>query len=416
MTTTLNKYFLLTATLAIFATTAYSQRVHNFDGRDRNVITTAVPFLTITPDSRAGGMGDVGAATTPDASSTHWNPAKLVFVEPKFGGGLSYVPWLRALVPDINLSYLSGYYRPDDMQAFGMELRYFSLGDIAFTNTFGHELMTFRPHEFSIAGSYARKLSDDFSVGLGIRFIHSNLAGNFDGGAGGPTAKPASSVAGDISAYYRTDASIFGQEGVLAFGGNISNIGAKVTYTDAFNRDFIPTNLRLGTSFTTEIDDYNSIMVAIDLNKLLIPTDPIYLYDSAGIVIGPDGEPEIEKGMDPNVPVIQGMFQSFYDAPGGFGEELREINPSIGIEYWYDQQFALRTGYFYEHPTKGNRQYLTLGAGLKYNVFSFDFAYLISTGARTASQESPLANTMRFSLLFNFAEEKQERTPRQRTN
>ncbi|MEX0967612.1 MAG: type IX secretion system outer membrane channel protein PorV [Bacteroidia bacterium] len=398
-----------TGTLA----SAQIQSASQLSGR-RNVITTAVPFLMITPDSRSGAMADAGVAITPDANSTHWNPSKLAFVENEFGFALSYTPWLKALVPDINLSYLSGYKKIDEFQSFGGSLRYFSLGDIAFTDQFGASLGDFRPYEFAIDGTYARKLSDNFSVGVSLRFIYSNLAGNTPLTNGGET-QPGTAVAGDLSAYYENETELFGYEGTLAFGGNISNIGSKITYTDETERDFIPINLRLGSYLNLELDEYNEIGFTMDLNKLLVPTSPIYKLDSNGQFIPVQGSSdfEIERGENPDQPVIAGMIQSFYDAPGdsttsGFVEELREINPSIAIEYWYDQQFALRAGYFYEHPTKGNRQYLTLGVGLRYNVFGLDFAYLVPTNSQKTTQRSPLENTLRFTLLFNFESDSQQ--------
>ena len=368
-------------------------------GADRlNTITTAVPFLMISPDSRAGGMGDVGVATTPDANSLHWNPAKYAFVDDQIGFSVSYVPWLRALVPDINLSYLSGYTKLNDNEAIGMELRYFSLGNITFTDITGTTIGQYKPNEFTLGTAYSRKLSDNFSLAISGRYIYSNLTGGQL--AGGMTTVPGQSIAADIAGYFEKPIMLGKQEFDLALGWNISNIGNKISYTETSTRDFIPINLRLGTAIGTNFDDYNKMSIAFDINKLLVPTPPEYdIQDQDN-----DGETdEIISGKDPNVSVVSGMFQSFGDAPGGFKEELREINFSIGTEYWYANQFAIRGGYFHEHNTKGGRKFFTFGSGVKYNVFELDFSYLINA-SRAINGNNPLANTMRFTLIFDFGE------------
>lgn len=372
---------------------AFSQNVSGVDeiGRDNlNTITTAVPFLLISPDSRAGGMGDVGVATSPDANSLHWNPAKFAFVEEEVGFAVSYVPWLRALVPDINLSYLAGYKKLNKNEAIAMELRYFTLGDITFTDVIGNNLGQYKPSEFAIGSSYSRKLSDQFSLAISGRYIYSNLTGGQS--AGGITTNAGQSVAADVAGYFRKDIRIAKKDMELALGANISNIGNKVRYTETSTRDFIPINLRLGTALNADLDEYNKISFAFDINKLLVPTPPIY-SDSI------DGQ--IDFGQDPNVSVVSGIFQSFGDAPGGFSEEMREINFSVGTEYWYDDQFAVRAGYFNEHNTKGGRKFFTFGSGVKYNVFALDFSYLINA-SRAINGNNPLANTMRFTLIFDF--------------
>ncbi|MBL7884766.1 MAG: type IX secretion system outer membrane channel protein PorV [Bacteroidia bacterium] len=364
-----------------------------------NTITTAVPFLLITPDSRAGGMGDVGVASSPDVNSIHWNPSKLAFVDKKMGIGISYTPWLRALVPDINLAYLSGFYKTKKRGTIGASLRYFSLGDITFTDNNGNTIGQFRPNEFAIDVAYAVKLSKTFSAGGAVRFVNSNLTG----GAlvEGSQTKAGRSIAVDISALYRKEKiKLSDKKGTAAIGLNISNIGSKMTYSDrggVNNANFIPINMRLGGSLTVQLDDYNSIAILADVNKLLVPTPPTYQLDTNGAVVYKNGQPVILKGKDPNRGVAEGIFGSFNDAPGGSKEELREINYSVGLEYWYNKLFAVRLGYFYEHPTKGNRKYFTLGAGVKYNVFGLDFAYLIPT-----QQRNPLENTLRFTLTFDF--------------
>jgi hypothetical protein len=372
---------------------AFSQNVSGIDeiGRDNlNTITTAVPFLLISPDSRAGGMGDVGVATSPDANSLHWNPAKFAFVEDEVGFAVSYVPWLRALVPDINLSYLAGYKKLNKNEAIAMELRYFTLGDITFTDVIGNNLGQYKPSEFAIGSAYSRKLSDQFSLAISGRYIYSNLTGGQS--AGGITTNAGQSVAADVAGYFRKDIRIAKKDMELALGANISNIGNKVRYTETSTRDFIPINLRLGTALNADLDEYNKISFAFDINKLLVPTPPIY-NDSI------DGQ--IDFGQDPNVSVVSGIFQSFGDAPGGFSEEMREINFSVGTEYWYDDQFAVRAGYFNEHNTKGGRKFFTFGSGVKYNVFALDFSYLINA-SRAINGNNPLANTMRFTLIFDF--------------
>jgi hypothetical protein len=372
---------------------AFSQNVSGVDeiGRDNlNTITTAVPFLLISPDSRAGGMGDVGVATSPDANSLHWNPAKFAFVEDEVGFAVSYVPWLRALVPDINLSYLAGYKKLNKNEAIAMELRYFTLGDITFTDVIGNNLGQYKPSEFAFGSAYSRKLSDQFSLAISGRYIYSNLTGGQS--AGGIATNAGQSIAADVAGYFRKDIRIAKKNMELALGANISNIGNKVRYTETSTRDFIPINLRLGTALNADLDEYNKISFAFDINKLLVPTPPIY-SDSI------DGQ--IDFGQDPNVSVVSGIFQSFGDAPGGFSEEMREINFSIGTEYWYDDQFAVRAGYFNEHNTKGGRKFFTFGSGVKYNVFALDFSYLINA-SRAINGNNPLANTMRFTLIFDF--------------
>lgn len=367
-------------------------------GGNLNTITTAVPFLLISPDSRSGAMGDVGVATTPDASSMHWNPAKLSFTKDDIGISVSIVPWLRELVPDINLQYIGGYYKLNENEAIGYELRYFSLGDITFTDISGNVIGQYKPNEMAIGSAYSRKLSRNFSLAISGRYIYSNLTGGQS--AGGTETVAGQSIATDVSTFYTKPISIANKKSDLSFGMNISNIGNKISYTETITRDFIPINLRLGTDLTTKMDDYNKISLSFDLNKLLVPSPPLYNNDG-----------EMIAGKDPNVAVVEGMFQSFGDAPGEidengnpvsgsvFREEMREINISAGLEYWYANQFALRAGYFHEHDTKGGRKYLTFGSGVKYNVFALDFSYLISTS--NIGGTNPLANTMRFTLVFD---------------
>jgi len=353
-----------------------------------NTITTAVPFLSITPDSRAGGMGDAGVGTTPDVSSQHWNPAKYVFMESDMGVGLSYSPWLRALVDDINLAYLSGYKKIDDVSAVSASLRYFSLGDIVFTSDFGEYMGQQSPNEFAIDLGYSRMLSDVFAGAVSIRYIRSDLTGGQL--VNGVETSPGNSFATDVAFYYQNEFRANRKDNIFSAGVNIQNIGAKISYTDGEVKDFIPTTLRLGAAYTTELDEYNSFSFSLEASKLLVPTPP---KDSTeyqeGDIILPGG---INSSMGP----IEGMIKSFYDAPGGFKEEMQEIMLGIGVEYWYNKQFAIRAGYFYEHENKGNRKYFTAGAGLKMNVFALDFSYLLPT-----QRNHPLENTLRFTLSFD---------------
>lgn len=357
-----------------------------------NTITTAVPFLIISPEARAGGMGDAGVASSADPNSLHWNPAKLAMAEKNIGLAISYTPWLRALVPDINLAYVTGYKKLKDDQAIAGAIRYFSLGNIDFTGYEGEPLGSFNPSEYSIDVGYARKLGESFSGGIALRYIHSNLTGGQAVGGTGQGTKAGNSVAADVSAFYKKEISLSGKDADLSFGLAITNIGSKITYSETGTKDFIPINLRLGTGLKLKLNEYNDLGFIVDFNKLLVPTPPIYsdLTDD-------NGEQIIAFGKSTDVGVAQGILQSFGDAPDGFKEELREINICGGLEYWYDEQFAFRAGYFYEHATKGNRKYFTLGAGLRYNVFGLDFAYLIPT-----EQRNPLENTLRFTLTFNF--------------
>ncbi len=349
-----------------------------------NAIQTVVPFLTIAPDSRAGAMGDVGAATSPDIFSMHWNPAKYAFIDGEGGFGIGYSPWLRSLISDINISYLSGYYRIDDRQVVSASLLYSSLGEILFTDNVGNEMMVFRANEFSIDGAYSRKLSKEFSGAIALRFIYSNLTGGHY--TGSTETKPGITFAADVSFYYIKEISISGKDAEISAGTNFSNLGAKMSYTDGDDPDFIPMNFKLGGGTSIFLDRYNKLGVFIDLNKLLVPTPPIR-----------DIEGNIIDGKDPNVSVPLAIFQSFADAPGGFKEEMREISYSLGLEYLYNNQFALRGGYFHEDASKGNRKYFTAGAGLKMSVFSLDFSYLMPVVSN-----HPLARTLRFSLSFDF--------------
>ena len=373
------------------------------------VITTAVPFQIIAPDARSGGMGEVGVSSDPDASSMHWNPAKYAFIDKKFGFALSYSPWLRALVNDINLAYLAGYYKIDDRQTVAATLLYFSLGEIMFTNEFGDDIGTYNPNEFSLDATYSRKFSEVISGAVAARFIYSNLTqGQFVQGA---ETSAGTSIAADAAVYYKKEVDLGGMDGEVTWGINLSNIGNKISYSKtAVKRDFIPTNLRLGGGLKMNFDDYNSLAVMLDLNKLQVPTPPIYARDTSlpgdPPIYDQQGNPVIEKGMDPNVSTVEGIIQSWYDAPYGFSEEMREWAIAFGVEYWYAKQFSLRGGFFYEDKTKGNRKFFTVGAGLRYSVFGLDLSYLIPI-----EQQNPLENTLRFTLHFNFDPAKESSLP-----
>lgn len=355
-----------------------------------NPIQTAVPSLAISPESRGAGMGDIGAATTPDVNSQHWNPSKYAFLESKAGVGLSYTPWLRKLVNDIALMYLTGYYKIGDLQTMSASLRYFSLGEVTIRESSDATGYTINPYEMALDLAYSRKLSDKFSAAVALRFIYSDMTYGGDN-----EITPGSAFAADIAMYYNNYVFVGNSECLWSWGANISNIGSKISYDQGNNSSFIPTNLRLGTSLLYPIDEYNRIAFSADVNKLLVPTPPIGSYtvdDDGNATITDDAAWEDYKNMSP----ISGIFKSFSDAPGGFSEELKEINWSIGAEYIYDQRFFLRGGYYHESAIKGNRKYYTFGAGFKMNIFQLDAAYMIA-----AAQQSPLDQTLRFSLSFD---------------
>jgi hypothetical protein len=354
--------------------------------RCANSVTSAVPFLRIVPDARGGAMGDVGIATSADPNGMHYNPSKLAFADKNVAISATYTPWMRNLgLNDVYLAYLAGYFKIDEFQAIGASLRYFSLGDIEFTNDQGESLGQGKPNEFEFSGAYTRKLTEKFSAAVGAKFIYSNLAtGRI---VEGIEIKPGIAGAADLSMTYKTKTKISDYKSDFTFGAAISNLGSKITYTNSVNRDYIPTNLGLGGALKIGLDEFNSITFSTDLNKLLVPT-PRPEVDDDG-----DGVPDY-KQYSP----IRGVFKSFGDAPGGFSEELKEMTYGLGAEYWYDDQFAVRMGYFYEHWSKGNRKYFSIGLGIKYNIFGLNFSYLVPT----SNQRNPLDNTLRFSLLFDF--------------
>ena len=350
---------------------------------DSRVITTAVPFMLISSDARGSGMGDMGVATTPDAFSQFWNPSKYVRIDSKMGFAFSYTPYLSQLVNDIKIINGTYYNKLNDRSAFGISVKYFGLGDIDLTDFSGNYTGTVSPNEFYIDGSYALKLSKSFSMGVAMRFILSDLKL----GTGNADATAAKSFAVDISGYYESDPIDFTDfQGRYRLGFNVQNLGPKIKYYKSDAGDFLPTNLKLGAGFDFLMDEYNTVGLTFETNKLLVPTPPI--RDVNGNIIA---------GKDDNVNWMTGIFQSFGDAPGGFSEELKEFQWSLGAEYTYLDAFSIRSGYFHESEIKGRRKYFTVGAGFKYNYMVIDLSYLFSLG----KLRSPLDNTMRFSLTFN---------------
>src|SRR5687768_1438700 len=350
-----------------------------------NVVTTAVPFLRISPDARAGGMGDLSIATSADAASSYFNLGKVPFNELNAGVNVTYTPWLKNLVNDVYLASVSAFYKMDEISAISGSLRYFSLGSIQFTNENGQSLGSKNPRELGIQAGYSRRLSDQLGIGIGMKYINSNLA---SGTYNGSTYKAGSAVAADLGLYY----SGHNEAGDgWAFGVALSNLGSKIGYTDnAEQKDFIPANIGLGTTYTKVIDESNKISFGLDVNKLLVPTPP--------------GQGATQEQFDSyrKKSVVSSWFSSFGDAPDGFSEELKEFQISLGAEYWYNNQFAIRAGYFHENEIKGNRRFFTAGAGLKYNVFGLNFSYLVPTGSGV--NQNPLSNTLRFSIVFDLGE------------
>ncbi len=359
-----------------------------------NTIITSVPFLRITPDARSGAMGDAGIAISPDANAIHYNASKLAFAEKDLSLSATYTPWLRALgLNDVYMAYLSGYKQIDDRQSLGFGLRYFSLGLINYTNDSGQENGTGKPNEFEISAAYARKLSDNFSVSVGGKFIYSNLAAGQRVGV--VEINPGTAGAVDFGVTYKKDIELSGNETNLTIGAAVTNLGTKISYTNSANKDFIPTNLGVGAAWEFQFDEYNSFTITTDINKLLVPTPCLGSNDpnTPDCDVDQNGIPDYKEKS-----VVGGLIGSFGDAPGGFSEEVRELMYSVGMEYWYDKQFAVRAGYYTEAQTKGNRQFFTVGLGLKYNVFGLNFSYLVPT----TNQRNPLDNTLRFSLIFDF--------------
>jgi hypothetical protein len=357
----------------------------SFSQGQLNVVTSAVPFLRISPDARAGSMGDLSLATDADASSAYFNLGKVPFNTSIGGVNLTYTPWLKKIVNDVYLASLAGYYKVDENSAVSASFRYFSLGNIDLTDAFGNPLKSVNPKEYGVDLGYSRKLSDKLGLGIGLKYIYSNLAQGISG------YKAGNSVAGDIGLYYNGHDEA-GQG--WAFGAAMSNLGAKIGYSNNANeKDFIPANLGLGTTYTAVFDESNKLSFGVDINKLLVPTPPQFSDP-------PTHQDTVNLENYRKKAVVSSWFSSFGDAPGGFSEELKEFQISTGLEYTYNNQFALRAGYFYENKYKGNRRYFTTGVGIKYNVFELNFSYLVPSGSGVS--QNPLSNTLRFSLVFNF--------------
>jgi Type IX secretion system protein PorV len=368
-----------------------------------NTVVSAVPFLRITPDARGGAMGDVGIAVSADANSMHLNTSKLVFSEEDAGVSATYTPWLRALgLTDIYLAYLAGYKKLNDRQAIGVSARYFSLGEITYTNENGGVTGTGSPNEFEVNIGFAQKLSKNFSAAVNGKFINSNLASGQVVGA--ETVSAAKAGAADISFTYQKPIKTSNGTNMFRAGIALTNVGSKITYTKSQNRDYLPANLGIGASYEMHLNEYNTLTFAVDLNKLAVPTPvPAKILDPIDENAPPKDNPDYDKDPKDGVPdwkqkgPITSVISSFGDA--SLSEELKEWTYGLGVEYWYDKQFSVRAGYFNENKLKGGRKYLTLGLGLKYNVFGLNFSYLVPT----TSQRNPLDNTLRFSLLFDFA-------------
>ena len=351
-----------------------------------NPINTSVTSQTIAPDARAAGMGDVGAATDPDVNSQYWNPAKYPFTISRAGLSVNYTPWLRQLVSDMDLAYLSGYYRIGEYSAISSSLRYFSLGEVMLSYDSTDPSMTINPYEMSFDVAYSMMLSEKLSWSAGLRFIYSDLTYDYT-----DDTTPGTAFAADVALYYQDFLNLGSRECQVGLGLNVSNIGSKITFGGDDNAEFIPTNLRLGGSLMVPVDEYNRFTIAADANKLLVPTYPKQNEGESSEEYAVRKQKEYY-----DVSSISGMFKSFNDAPNGFKEEMQEIQWSVGAEYVYHDQFALRAGYHHESENKGNRKYFTVGAGFKMNVFSLDAGYVIAT-----AKSNPLDQTLRFTLTFD---------------
>ncbi len=394
----MKRLIILTLLVASVSTLSAQSSQSSWTGQttNQNYISTGMPILLIAPDAVSSGMGDVGAATTPDAYSAHWNNAKFAFTEGLMGVSTTYTPWLRNLkVGDMNLLYLGGYYHLGERGTVAASLTYFSLGDIDMTDIDGNKVTDLHPNEFAVDLTYALKVTDNFSLGATGRFMRSDLTNGqtINDGSGHTETHAANALAADIGAYYQNT---IDKAQSFALGAFISNLGAKLSYSDDNNnKEFLPANLRIGGRYTNQLDDHNRLSVMLDLNKLLVPTPRYRTYNVDGIQSLTDYN---------NISVVAGALQSFSDAPGGLTEELQEIQISTGAEYWYEDFLAVRAGYFYEHVNKGGRQYATVGVGLRYNIFSFDFAYLIPT---TRISTNPLSNTIRIQFSMDLMPEKE---------
>ncbi|OEK05487.1 type IX secretion system outer membrane channel protein PorV [Roseivirga misakiensis] len=374
------RIFTLLTLVLFLAPDLKAQNSIGINGQDTviNVITTAVPFLSIAPDPVSGAMGDVGVATDPDANSTFWNPAKLASINKNSGLALTFTPWLSKFVDDMSISYLTGFKKLDDQSAIGASMTYFDLGDIQLTDGAGNSIGDFTPREFAFSATYSRQLSRKLSLGITGKYIYSNLSGNI---TTSPVTdpKPGTSIAADIGVYYKSELVVFQKPSQLSYGASITNIGSKLSYNSADEEDFIPTNFRIGSALSSYLDQYNKVTLALDFNKLMVPTPQ-------------------RDGSERDKPLLSGIFGSFGDAPGGFTEELQEVSVSFGAEYEYQEKFAIRTGYFYEHRNKGNRKYFTAGVGFMVKKLELNFSYLVPQ-----FQEHPLAETLRFGMILDLS-------------
>jgi hypothetical protein len=354
-------------------------------GSDNRVISTTVPFLTFTPDARGGALGESGAATSPDIYSIYWNNAKLAFIDQKLGAALSYTPWLSNVTNDMFLGYAAGYFKIDSLQSVGVSFRYFDLGEFEVNDQLGDYVAEFNSYETAVDITYARKLSGKLGLGLTGRYIRSDIPGQFELLE---DLVPGNSVAFDVGIFYKSKIRIAKKMTELALGGHISNFGSKISYDGGSKQSFIPTNLRLGASLSRSVNQHHGLMIAFDVNKLLIPSPPVISTNEQGV-------PVLVDGKDPDRSLLSGTFGSFGDAPGGFREELQELTFSFGFEYQYKHKLVLRMGYFYEHADKGDRKYFTFGFGTRLQGFNFDMSYLAPT-----AENHPLANTLRLSISF----------------
>lgn len=382
------KFVLIVVGVLFCANLAVGQTILGADDKFRP-ITTAVPFLLITPDARHAALGDAGVASSPDANATYWNPAKLTFIESPYGGSFAYTPWLGKITNDMSIFYLNGFYKITREQTVALSMKYFDMGDFFARSNSNVDEGTFHPRDFSFDLTYSRLLTENLSVGLSGRFIHSNLLGQYNGSSI-IDAKPGNSVAADIGVFYFTELK-GAKTNTLSLGAVISNIGPKLSNSNDNNRSPLPTNLRVGGAYKIDLDQYNSFTFLLDFNKLMVPS-PQMQGDTLMVI--------------PNKSLISGMFSSFTDAPDGFSEEMKEIIVNAGVEYWYNDTFAGRIGYFSEAKLKGNRKYMTIGLGFKKNKFAFDLAYLVPTNKR----EHPLAETIRFGVLFQMPAKAREET------
>lgn len=378
---------------------ATTQQINGRVGEeDLRPVQTAVPFLTIAPDPRASALGDQGVSTSPDEYSVYWNPAKLSLLKRQVGGSIAYTPWLRALVQDMSLSHINAYYKLTQNDAVALSFTYFDLGKIQFTDINGNQTGDYNPREYTPALSYSRRLAKSLSAGLSIRYIESNLAGEYTFSSGGQ-ARPGRTAAADLGMYWNRNFHIVDQEIKYALGLSISNIGGKISYTSNQRADYIPTLMRLGSTVSTELDDFNKFGLSLEFSKLLTPSQVINTTQQNSSVSS-------QNLYTPEKGTIEAMYTSFYDAPFGMREELQEVTVAVGAEYWYDNMFAVRAGYFNEAEIKGNRQLISLGVGVRYNFAGIDFSYLVAT-----RRNHPLNNTLRFALTFNFDTEPEARKP-----